>query len=179
MYRVEWEPPSKTTKGWISWFLDGEFVHSIEGASLADLTGASISSEPMSILLNVAISRTWGFPAPCPKGCDCDCLKDMDDGKFVDPCDNPTCACALPAGFCDDFPAELKGDYVRLYQSDHHSLGCSTKSRPTKLFIEGHRSRYMEEVSDLWKTNHHFTILTLFHSIRIFYSHLRSTMICP
>jgi hypothetical protein len=40
-------------------------------ASALNKTDAIIPEEPMYVLLNTAISSTWGFPAPCPAGCDC------------------------------------------------------------------------------------------------------------
>jgi hypothetical protein len=40
------------------------------------------------LLLNTAISSTWGFPQPCPDGCACDCYD----------CRKEECACAIPAG---------------------------------------------------------------------------------
>jgi hypothetical protein len=50
------------------------------------------------LLLNTAISYTWGFPQPCPEGCACDCYD----------CRKPECACAVPAGMCDNFPASFE-----------------------------------------------------------------------
>ena len=54
----------------------------------------SLSHFPLSIdlprylLLNTAISSTWGFPQPCPDGCACDCYD----------CRKEECACAIPSG---------------------------------------------------------------------------------
>lgn len=88
--------------------------------------------------MNTAVASSWGFPVPCPDECDCSCFE----------CGNPDCDCALPTGYCDNFPANFEIDYVRVYQAVNetkHTLGCSTKERPTSLFIEGHPKRYMEE----------------------------------
>lgn len=88
--------------------------------------------------MNTAVADSWGFPAPCPDNCDCKCFE----------CGNPTCACALPSGYCDNFPAGFEIDYVRVYQAkdeSKHVLGCSPVDRPTASFIEGHASRYMDE----------------------------------
>jgi len=75
---------------------------------------------------------------PCPEGCDCKCFE----------CGNADCDCALPIGYCDNFPASFEVDYVRVWQAKNepkHQLGCSTEDRPTGLFIKGHKERYMQE----------------------------------
>jgi len=53
--------------------------------------------------------------------------------------------CAFSPGFCDNFPAAFEIEHVRVYQREGETLGCSTREKPTKLFIEGHKSRYMTE----------------------------------
>jgi hypothetical protein len=135
---VEWEPPQEDgTEGYIKWYADDQFVYGIYADSL-EVMGTEIPSEPMYLILNTAVSSHWGFPAPCPEGCDCKCFT----------CGRPSCACGLPEGYCDNFPAAFEIDYVRVYQAINetkHTLGCSPENRPTALFIEGHRKRYMEE----------------------------------
>jgi Beta-glucan synthesis-associated protein SKN1/KRE6/Sbg1 len=137
-YRVEWEPPDANgTGGYIKWFTDGNLVFGIFGDSL-DIMQTEIPSEPMYLLMNTAVSSHWGFPQPCPDNCDCKCFE----------CGNPTCACALPPGYCDNYPANFEIDYVRVYQAvnePRHFLGCSPQHRPTALFIEGHMKRYVVE----------------------------------
>jgi beta-glucan synthesis-associated protein KRE6 len=137
-YRVEWEPPDANgTGGYIKWFTDGDLAFGIFGESL-DIMQTEIPSEPMYLLMNTAVSSHWGFPQPCPDNCDCECFE----------CGNPTCACALPPGYCDNFPAYFEIDYVRVYQAvnePRHFLGCSPEHRPTDLFIEGHMKRYVVE----------------------------------
>lgn len=68
-YRVEWEVPEEASKennytknyGYIRWYLDEQFVLEVKGEGLnASGTGAEISSEPMYMLLNTAISSQWG-----------------------------------------------------------------------------------------------------------------------
>ena len=54
--------------------------------------------EPVYLLLNTAISSTWGFPAPIPDGCECESYD----------CDDPKCKCAFSPGFCDNFPATFE-----------------------------------------------------------------------
>jgi hypothetical protein len=145
-FRVEWEPPKKANVnranvnrtdedksdlGYIRWYMDGEFMYGIEGSSL-NITGSTIPDEPMYIILNTAISSTWGFPAPMPDGCKCKSYK----------CGDPDCKCAFPPGFCDNFPASFLIDHVRVYQAPDHIQACSTADKPTHLFIEGHKERY-------------------------------------
>jgi beta-glucanase (GH16 family) len=138
VYRVEWEPPAEDgTGGYIKWFTDGELIYGIHGKSL-DIMKTEIPSEPMYLLMNTAVSSHWGFPQPCPEGCSCKCFE----------CGNPECACAIPSGYCDNFPASFEIDYVRVYQAineSKHILGCSPEARPTATFIEGHAKRYMTE----------------------------------
>lgn len=138
LYRVEWEPPKEDgSGGYIKWFTDNKFVYGIHGKSL-EIMQTEIPSEPMYLIMNTAVSSHWGFPAPCPDGCECECFE----------CGNPACQCALPVGYCDNFPASFEIDYVRVYQAvneSSHILGCSPEHRPTALFIEGHRKRYTTE----------------------------------
>ena len=137
-YRVEWEPPQEDgSGGYIRWYTDGAFVYSVYGSNL-NITGAEIPREAMYLLMNTAVASSWGFPAPCPEGCACECFE----------CGNPDCACALPSGYCDNFPANFEIEYVRVYQAvneSKHTLGCSPEDRPTSLYIEGHKEKYMEE----------------------------------
>ena len=137
LYRVEWEPPEEDgSGGYISWYTDGVFVYSVKGSNLG-ITGSKIPDEAMYLLMNTAVASSWGFPAPCPDGCSCECFE----------CGNPDCACGLPMGYCDNFPASFEIDYVRVYQAvneSKHTLGCSPETRPTELFIKGHKKRYME-----------------------------------
>jgi len=138
IYRVEWEPSTLDgSGGYVRWFLNGNFLFGITGASL-NLTGASIPNEPMYLLINTAVASSWGFPVPCPEGCDCECFE----------CGNPDCECSIPTGYCDNFPSNFEIDYVRVWQAvddDKHQTGCSTKDRPTDLFIKAHKKRYMED----------------------------------
>lgn len=138
LYRVEWEPPmTNGSGGYLKWYTDNEFVSAVYGDSL-DIMETEIPSEPMYLIMNTAVSSSWGFPTPCPDGCECECFE----------CGDPKCACALPAGYCDNFPAHFEIDYVRVYQAvneSRHFLGCSPEHRPTEQFIEGHYKRYLAE----------------------------------
>lgn len=137
LYRIEWEPPAEDgSGGYIRWYTDNVFMYGVTGANL-HTTGTEIPSEAMYLLMNTAVASSWGFPLPCSAGCDCTCFE----------CGNPDCECALPTGYCENFPASFDIDYVRVFQAvgeDKHTLGCSPKNRPTSLFIKGHQQRYME-----------------------------------
>ena len=136
-YRVEWEPPSGGNHGYIKWFVNDKFLFGINGHSL-NITGSKIPDEPMYLIMNTAVASSWGFPTPCPEGCDCKCFE----------CGNPDCSCGLPDGYCDNFPANFEIEYVRVYQAlndTNHQLGCSTEQRPTTQYIKGHQERYMEK----------------------------------
>ena len=57
----------------------------------------------------------------------------------------------MPEGLCAMLPAFYEIDSVRVYQqSDEpsHKVGCSTDTRPTAKFIEGHRHRYFDPYND-------------------------------
>lgn len=135
-YRVEWEPPHPDGRGgYLKWYLEGKFLYGIQGENLG-LTNTEIPSEPMYLLMNTAVASSWGFPKPCPEGCDCECYE----------CGNPDCSCGLPEGFCENLPASFEIDYVRVYQAKDDPkqiLGCSPKQRPTSKFIQGHKKDYM------------------------------------
>ena len=70
-YRVEWELPdangsaennyTKPTYGHIRWYMDDQFILEVDGLGLhTSGTGSEISSEPMYIILNTAVSSQWG-----------------------------------------------------------------------------------------------------------------------
>mmetsp|Transcript_24418 Transcript_24418/g.48624 ORF Transcript_24418/g.48624 Transcript_24418/m.48624 type:complete len:600 (-) Transcript_24418:529-2328(-) len=141
VYRIEWEPAdSDGVGGYVKWFIDGDFVYGIDGDNLA-LTDTMIPNEPMYLLLNTAMSKTWSFPLPCPPGCSCKCFE----------CGDKKCECGLPPGFCDNFPNSFDIDYVRVYQAvndTNQKVGCSTDTHPTKKFIEAHKKRYIDSLSE-------------------------------
>lgn len=141
-YRVEWETESGQEA--LRWYLDDVFIYEIVAEALEDMK-TKLPDEPMHILFNTAVSSTWGFPLPweLPPGCDA-------DNKCYD-CGEQKCLCHLPVGFCEMLPGHYEVDYVRVYQrpdEPSHKIGCSTDTRPTKRFIEGHRERYFDEYND-------------------------------
>eukprot|EP00520_Triparma_pacifica_P001309 CAMPEP_0118668902 /NCGR_PEP_ID=MMETSP0785-20121206/20602_1 /TAXON_ID=91992 /ORGANISM="Bolidomonas pacifica, Strain CCMP 1866" /LENGTH=535 /DNA_ID=CAMNT_0006563523 /DNA_START=149 /DNA_END=1753 /DNA_ORIENTATION=+ len=134
-YTVVWSLDEEGgNNGSLEWYMDGNFLYRIKSPSL-NITGSKMPDEPMYLILNTAISSTWGFPAPIPDGCECESYS----------CEDPKCKCAFSPGFCENLPAVFEIDHVRVYQREGETLGCSTKDRPTKLFIEGHKERYMKE----------------------------------
>lgn len=157
-FRLEWQPGPG---GRLDWFTKGyrvnetfamtgdgkgkDWIHvyGILDESLSSLMGSQIPIEPSYLIMNTAISSTWGFPYDTPAFC----------SKCYD-CDNPSCACTFYPGFCQMLRSgtvSLKIDSIRVFQSLHdsahvggsHSLGCDPPEYPTKEFIEGHQYRYM------------------------------------
>ena len=135
-FRIEWEPPEESGYGgYIKWFLDGKLVTAVFGDDLQATSQTEIPSEPMYLVMNVAVSKDWGFPDAYFKNCPKKCWSCLDPG----------CACALPKGFCDAIPTSMEIDSVRVYQPTNgrrYSLGCSPPDRPTKAFIESQKDAY-------------------------------------
>ncbi len=163
-YKLEWQPRSEdgSSAGYISWYLDDEFLFRVDGEALelaggpreaADGSdqfgermvppGAIIPQEPMYVLLNTAVSATWGFPEPCPTGCaacpgapnsgmsgdddgaddemsseSTELYMDENDANGCFDCRKARCSCSMPAKMCENFPASFLIDYVRVYQWD-------------------------------------------------------------
>jgi beta-glucan synthesis-associated protein KRE6 len=127
-FRLEWQPGEK---GYVHWYVDNVFKFGIEGEGLKDME-SMIPNEPSYIILNTAISTSWGFPNP-PWGC-----------TLYD-CKDPDGQCGFNAGFCKSLPAHFKIDYVRVYQNKNdktQTIGCNPRGYPTKKFIAGHEYRY-------------------------------------
>jgi len=149
IYRLEWEIPSNETDGYLRWYLDSELVLSINGTGvIAAGLGSEISSEPMYILLNTAISKQWGFPKKCPDNCPCKTY-DCNSVQWTE-------TCGFSEGFCDMMKAkpEFKVNWVRVYQdptNELHKVGCSTPERPTRQFINAHEKLY-KSVDDVSAT---------------------------
>lgn len=61
---TQWQPGPE---GYIHWYGDGKFRFGVEQAGL-DPFGTKIPTEPSYLILNTAISTSWGFPNP-PPGC--------------------------------------------------------------------------------------------------------------
>ena len=157
-FRVEWQPGPG---GRIDWYakdhrinatlsMEGDglgkdwvHVYGIKDESLSELMGSQIPIEPSYLIFNTAVSSTWGFPFDVPDSCE----------KCYD-CDDPTCACAMPSGFCKmlrETDVAMYIDSVRVYQSRdpsahvgaNHTVGCDPIEYPTKEWIKGHSYQYM------------------------------------
>lgn len=157
-FRLEWQPGPG---GRIDWFSKGHKINStltmvgdgkgkdwlhamtILDNVLNDTMGSQIPIEPSYLIMNTAVSSTWGFPYDVPDSC----------AKCYD-CDDPKCSCAFYAGFCKmlrNDKVALKIDSVRVYQSRDpsahvgadHTVGCDPPDYPTKGWIKGHSFRYM------------------------------------
>ena len=63
-YRLEWGLPDEDkngSDGYLRWYIDGVFAFGLDGSGIVDAGyGGSISSEPMYIIMNTAISKQWG-----------------------------------------------------------------------------------------------------------------------
>lgn len=136
-YGLEWVTGPE---GYIKWYLDDVLIFSVSAPGLK-VTGAQIPEEPSYLIFNTAVSSSWGFPLPCPDGCDCTCFD----------CNDPSCVCGIPVGMCDMLPAHFLVDYVRVYQVQNDSsqyTGCDPIPYPTRRFMHAHKDRYTAKTSD-------------------------------
>ena len=129
-FRLEWQPGDS---GYLHWYVDGKFRFGVEAEGLAAVNAnTKIPEEPSYVIVNTAISTSWGFPNP-PWGCtEYDCKSQ--EGQ-----------CGMNAGFCKSLPAKFFVDHVRVYQNKNdsrHSVGCNPRAFPTKKFILAHEYRY-------------------------------------
>lgn len=111
--------------------MDGKFRFGVEQAGLNPFQ-TKIPDEPSYVILNTAISTSWGFPNPPPGCTEYDCKTEA--GR-----------CGFNAGFCKTLPAEFKIGHVRVYQNKNdgnQSIGCNPRSHPTKRYIDGHPQKY-------------------------------------
>jgi hypothetical protein len=103
--------------------------------------GSEVSTEPMYIILNTAVSSQWGFPLQCPDNCKCK--------KYDCRSKDYALRCGFSDGFCQmmtsqDTP-QFKINSVRVYQNPdlaEQKVGCSTPERPTRRYIEAHQHLY-------------------------------------
>ena len=129
-------------------------AYSILDKSLKDTTGSNIPQEPSYLIFNTAVSSTWGFPYDPPS----ECVRCYD-------CNDPTCACAMPVGFCEMLKkndTDFLINYVRIYQSpnpsahvgQNHSLGCDPMDFPTREYIKGNEYLYMRPAPWVYNDRH-------------------------
>ena len=148
-FRIEWEPPEESgSGGYVKWFIDDRLITAIDGDDLFTTSHSEIPSEPMYLVMNLAVSKDWGFPDAYFKNCPKKCWSCLD----------PECACGLPRGFCDNMPTSFEIGSVRVYQPEDepkYTLGCSPPDRPTAEFIEANKDVYkmMDDAAplkDVW-----------------------------
>uniref|UniRef100_A0A7S1Y0E2 GH16 domain-containing protein n=1 Tax=Phaeomonas parva TaxID=124430 RepID=A0A7S1Y0E2_9STRA len=139
LFRVEWEPGAE---GFVRWYLNSKLVFGVRADSLRNKTGALIPNEPMQIILNIAMNNFWAQPQPCDTATCGACFACLD-------CKNPDCQCALPPLLknCAGLPAEMKIDFIRVFQdpgNDQHTLGCSPDYYPTEGYIAANKDLYRD-----------------------------------
>jgi hypothetical protein len=130
-FRLEWQPGPQ---GYVHWYVDGKFRFGVEQEGLDEMR-SKVPQEPSYVIMNTAISTSWGFPNP-PWGC-----TEYD-------CKDPEARCGFNSGFCQTLPAEFLIDYVRVYQNKadkYQSVGCNPPDFPTRKFILAHEYRYKGE----------------------------------
>ncbi|KAE9336029.1 hypothetical protein PR003_g12717 [Phytophthora rubi] len=141
VYQLEWVTGKK---GYVRWMLQGSPLFEVPSESIRDVPQNSnktnphkiMLEEPMYVIMNVAISSSWGATPPNPgKACRGDGL-DAEVNKI-----------------CDSFPLFMKIDYIRLYQDlgddldddNYMQVGCDPGSHPTKKWIEAHIDEYQDD----------------------------------
>ena len=131
------EADEEYPQGYTNFYMDDKFLFGVAGNALDEME-TSIPNEPSYIIMNTAISTSWGFPNP-PAGCDkYDCK--VTDGQ-----------CGMDPNFCSSLPAKMQVDHVRVYQlknESRHTLGCNPPGWPTTKFIKAHQTRYMRQYKD-------------------------------
>jgi beta-glucanase (GH16 family) len=133
-YQLEWVMGSS---GYIRWMVEDIPIFEITAESIESPPQDSTKTnprklmieEPMYIILNVALSTSWGSKPPNPG---LPCRGDGTDAKTNK--------------ICDEFPMYMKLDYIRVYQdtssTSNMSVGCDPASHPTAQFIEDHIDEY-------------------------------------
>lgn len=61
-YKLDWVPG---VGGHLRWYIDDVMVLGID-ADTVEKHGTQIPDEPSYVILNTAVSSSWGFPIPCP-----------------------------------------------------------------------------------------------------------------
>ncbi|KAF1322498.1 Beta-glucan synthesis-associated protein kre6, partial [Globisporangium splendens] len=133
-YQLEWVMGDT---GYVRWMLAGQPLFEIPASSIVNPPQNAAKSnpkklmieEPLYLILNVALSSTWGTKPPNP-GDVC-----RGDGKD-----------SVTNKICDSFPMYMKIDYIRVYQDTSKNstmaVGCDPKTHPTKQWIQDHIEEY-------------------------------------
>ncbi|KAI9911488.1 hypothetical protein PsorP6_009745 [Peronosclerospora sorghi] len=144
VYQVEWVTGPN---GYVRWMGAGQPLFEVSSDSLTSIPQNRertnpkklMVEEPMSIIMNVALSRSWSAVPPNP-GRPC-----RGDGRNEQ-----------HNRICNDFPMYMKIDYIRLYQDtsgttrgpgDYMQLGCDPPSHPTREWILGHLDEYQDSAN--------------------------------
>jgi beta-glucan synthesis-associated protein KRE6 len=137
-YQVEWVMGSQ---GYVRWMIEDVVVYEIPAEAIEHPPQDAAHSnpkkqmieEPLYVILNVAMSASWGTTPP-NTGRPC-----RGDGTNM-----------KHNRICGDFPMYMKVDYIRIYQdTTTMAVGCDPKSHPTKQWIEGHLHEY-EDAKNKW-----------------------------
>lgn len=141
-YQLEWVTGPT---GYVRWMLDGHPIFEIPASAMVNPPQDSNNSnpikvmieEPMYLIINVALSSTWGATPPnSPRAC-------RNNTATTD-----ATTAAKNIRICDSFPMYLKVDYVRVYQdlssSSNMSVGCDPASHPTSQWIIDHIDDYQD-----------------------------------
>ncbi|CEH17024.1 BETA-GLUCAN SYNTHESIS-ASSOCIATED PROTEIN KRE6-RELATED [Ceraceosorus bombacis] len=120
-YGMEYSPDWKADgSGSVTWYVDGKRTWTVKGDAIGpnpdlDMGQRTVPTEPMTIVMNLGISPQFQ-------------TVNLQTGK-------------------DDliFPAQMKVDYVRVYQLDGQEdrVSCDPPDHPTKKYIEDHLNLYM------------------------------------
>uniref|UniRef100_K3X0I5 GH16 domain-containing protein n=1 Tax=Globisporangium ultimum (strain ATCC 200006 / CBS 805.95 / DAOM BR144) TaxID=431595 RepID=K3X0I5_GLOUD len=140
VYQMEWVTGKN---GYVRWMLDGHPLFEITANAFSKVPQDAAKSnpekimieEPMYLILNVALSSSWGAKPP---HVDSKCRGDGKDAEAN--------------RICNDLPMYMKIDYIRLYQDQGSDLdednlmqiGCDPASHPTREWILGHIDEYQD-----------------------------------
>jgi len=117
-----WSNPDNRGEGFIDWVADEPVfhvnAHTFTGDESLGISDRLISEEPMAIMLNLAVSRSF---------------QTVDYTAMT-------------------FPAELRFDYVRVWQRKglQNGVGCNPPNRPTTKYINDHMDAYTNPNYTLW-----------------------------
>jgi len=141
-----WSDSNDPTSGYVEWIVDGSPSHRMGAAAIGpdpeNQGGSGIGQrlvplEPMSIILNLGISRMlfpgysdWTVPFELIRK---NLLFFPANWQTIDPSTMI-------------FPSEYLIDYVRVYQrKDQVNIGCDPQDFPTAKYINDHLEAYMGE----------------------------------
>ena len=135
-----WADPGDRLNNFITWQVDGTPTYQLGASAMGPDTGPDgsqvgqrlIPEEPMSIILNLGISR--------------ECLLSLLSHDVATDAPRRTANWQTIDLATMIFPAELRFDYVRVYQrKGSTNIGCDPKAYPTADYINNHIEAYMSE----------------------------------